>query len=273
MGRTNAVARFTREELFDDPILERLERDHHDSSTGAEDAHGRRESLLEVRELVVDRDAESLEDARRGVDAARPPRLHAGDETAEIVSRLERRFDAATDDRSRDARRLRLLAVLGEDASKVLLSPAVHDVGRRLAKIRIGTHVQMAWGPEAEAATFIGKLDGREAEVEDDAVERSEAVLAGHVVENREVSTSEDRAIAEAREVSRGDGERCGIAIDSEELSVGPACVEDGGGVPAPADRSIEIARTFAGIKLGEYLGHENRLMSPLVFIAKSRGP
>jgi hypothetical protein len=43
--------------------------------------------------------------------------------------------------------------------------------------------------------------------------------------------------------------------------------------VPAPADRSIEIARTFAGIKLGEYLGHENRLMRPLVFIAKSRGP
>ncbi len=273
MGRTNAVARFTREELFDDPILERLERDHHDPSTGAKDAHGRRESLLEVRELVVDRDAESLEDARRGVDAARPPRLHAGDETAEIVSRLERRFHAATDDRSRDARRLRLLAVLGEDASKVLLSPAVHDVGRRLAKIRIGTHVQRTWGTEAEATLVVGKLDGREAEVEEYAVDRSEAVLAGQVVENREVPSGEYGAIAEAHEVPRGDRERRGVAIDSEELSVGRTCVEDGGGVPAPADRSIEVARTFAEIKLGEYFGHENRLMSPLVFIAKSRGP
>src|SRR5437899_5405843 len=100
VGRTDAVARFTREELLDDPILERMERDHHDPPTGAEDAHGRRESVLEVRELVVDRDAESLEDARRGVDAARPPRLYAGDETAEIVGRLERRFDTAPDDRS-----------------------------------------------------------------------------------------------------------------------------------------------------------------------------
>src|SRR5438445_703680 len=96
VGRTDAVARFTREELFDDPILERVERDHDDPSTGTEDTHGRRESVLEVRELVVDRDAESLENARRGIDAARPPRLHAGDETAEIVGSSERRFDAAT---------------------------------------------------------------------------------------------------------------------------------------------------------------------------------
>src|SRR6266571_5549721 len=95
VGRTDAVARFTSEELFDDPILERVERDDYDPPAGAEDAHGCRESALEVRELVVDRDAESLEDARRGVDAARPPRLHAGHETAELVGRLERRFDTA----------------------------------------------------------------------------------------------------------------------------------------------------------------------------------
>ena len=273
VGRTYAVARLTREELFDDPILERLERDHDDPSTGAENAHCRRESVLEIRELVVDRDAESLEDARRGVDAARPPRLHAGDETAEIVGHLERRFDAATDDRSRDARRLRLLAVLGEDASKVLLSPGVHDVGRRLAKIRIGTHVQRSCGPEAEATVFIGKLDGREAEVEEDAIDRSEAVLAGQVVENREVPSNEDRAIAEARELPRGDDERCGIPIESEEPSVGRACIEDGGSVPAPTDRAIEIARTFARIELREYFGNENRLMSPRRLIIKSRGP
>jgi len=31
------------------------------------------------------------------------------------------------------------------------------------------------------------------------------------------------------------------------------------------ADRAIEKAATFAGIKLGEYLGQENRLMKPPV--------
>ena len=250
-----------------------MERDHHDPTAGTHDAHRRGERTLEVRELVVDRDAESLEDARRGVDAARPPRLHPGDETAEVIGRLERRFDAATDDRSRDARRLRLFAVLGEDTSKVLFAPAVHDVGRRLAKIRIGTHVESSSGTEAEAPFIVGQLDGREPEVEEDAIDRSEPVLAGQFVQNREIASSEDGAIAEARQLSRGDGERCGIAIESEELSVGRVCVEDGGGVPAPTDGPIEIERTLPGIKLGEYLGHENRLMSPLRLIVKSRGP
>jgi hypothetical protein len=273
VGRTNAVARFTREELFDDPILERMERDHHDAAAGAECAHGRGECPLEVRELVVDRDAKSLENARRGVDAARPPRLHASDETAEVVGRLEGRFDAATDDRSRDARRLRLLAVLGEDATKVLFSPSVHDVGRRLAKIRIGTHVQLAWGTEAEAPVVVGQLDGREAEVQEDAVEWSEAALAGDFVELSEVAASEDRAIAEARELSRSDGERGGIAVESKELSVGRGGVEDGRGMAAGADRPVEVATASTRIKLGEYVGDENRLMRSFASIARSRGP
>src|SRR5256714_10834241 len=128
-----------------------MERDDRDPAAGPHDAHRRGECLLEVRELVVDRDAESLEDTRRGIDAARPPRLHARDETAEIVGRPERCFDAATDYRSRDARRLRLLAVLGEDASKVLLSPAVHDVDRPDPSVRVRTHVQRASRAKAEA--------------------------------------------------------------------------------------------------------------------------
>ena len=37
------------------------------------------------------------------------------------------------------------------------------------------------------------------------------------------------------------------------------------------ADRAVEEAATFAGSKLGEYLGQENRLMSPP--IVRSRGP
>jgi len=229
--------------------------------------------LLQVCELVVDRDAKSLEDARRGVDAARPPRLDASYETAEIVGRLERRFDAATDDRSRDARRLRFLAVLGEDATKVLFSPGVHDVGRRLAKIRIGTHVERSSGTEAEAPLVVGQLDGREAEIEDDPVDRSEPALAGQFVQNREIASSEDGAIAEARELSRGDGERCGIAVESEELSIGRGRVEDCRGVAAGAEGSVEIATSCTRIKLGEDVGDENRFVRSFASIAKSRGP
>src|SRR5712692_3437790 len=273
VGRTDAVARFTREELFDDPILERMERDDRDSPAGTHDAHRGGESTLEVPELVVDRDAESLEDARRGVDAARPPRLDACHETAEVVGRLERRLDAATDDRSRDARRLRFLAVLGEDSSKVLLSPAVHDVGRPEPSVRVRTHVQRASRAKAEAPLFVAELDGGESEIQEDAVDRDKAVLAGHVVEKREVRSREDRAISEARELSPSHGERRGVAVESEEPPARRARVEDGSGVTASADRSVEIATVFARSNLGEYFGHENRLMSSLDPIARSQGP
>src|SRR5256886_2022381 len=273
VGRTNAVARLPREELFDDPVLERMERDHDDPAAGTDDAHGGGERTLEVRELVVDRDAKSLEDTRRGIDAARPPRLDAGYETAKVVGRLERRLDTATDDRSRDARRLRLLAVLGEDASKVLLSPAVHDVGCPDASVRVRTHVQRAARAKAEAPLFVGELNRGESEIQEDAVDRNEAVRAGQVVEKREVRSGEDGGVTEARELARGDTERGGIAIEPEEPAARRGCIEDGGGVPAGTDRPVQIATAIARSKLGEYFGHENRLMSPLDPIAKFRSP
>src|SRR5205823_5007851 len=273
VGRTNAVARLPREELFDDPVLERMERDHDDPAAGTDDAHSGGESALEIRKLVVDRDAKSLEDTRRGIDAARPPRLDAGNETAKVVGRLERHLDTATDDRSRDARRLRLLAVLGEDASKVLLSPAIHDVGCPDPFVRVRTHVQRASRAKAEAPLFVGELDGGESEIQEDAVDRNDTVRAGHVVKIREVRSDEDGAIAETRELALRDDERGRITIEPEEPAARRACLENGGGVPASADRAVQIATAFAGIKLGQYLGHENRLMRAFDPIAKSRGP
>src|SRR5207237_8986342 len=121
---------------------------------------------------VVYHMANSMDNQRRVSDASRPPLLDAGNETAKVVGRLERHLDTATDDRSRDARRLRLLAVLGEDASKVLLSPAVHDVGCPDASVRVRTHVQRAARARAGAPPFVGELDRGESEIQEDAVDR-----------------------------------------------------------------------------------------------------
>src|SRR5438128_2122901 len=98
VGRTNAVARFAREELFDDPILERVKGDDRDPASGAEDAHRAFERHREVRELVIHRDAERLEDPRGRIDAPRTAGLHARDEAAELVSGPEGRLGAAADD-------------------------------------------------------------------------------------------------------------------------------------------------------------------------------
>ena len=245
--------------------------DDRDPPSGAEDAHGAGERRGEIRELVVHRDPERLEDARGRVDAPRTAGLHARDKAAELVRGLELRLGATADDRAGDPRGFRLLAVLGEDATEIACGPAVHDVGRREAKVRVGTHIQRASRAKAEAPLFVGELERAEPEIQDDAVDRCEVVRAGHVVKNREIGSDEDRAIAEPRELLCGGGKRLGIAVDPEELSARPATVEDGGGVASGANRPVEITAAFMGIKLGEYLGQKNRLMNPP--ISRSRDP
>ncbi len=94
-------------------------------------------------------------------------------------------------------------------------------------------------------------------------------MLAGHDVANREIGPNEDRAVTEPREDAPCFGEREGIDVETEKPAGWRGAFEDGLGVATRSHRAVEEAATFAGIKLGEYLGQENRLMKPP--IVKSR--
>src|SRR3989442_13583803 len=87
VGRTNAVARFAREELFDDPILERVKGDDRDPASGAEDVHRAFERHREVRELVIHPDAGRLEDPRARIDAPRREYFTSPRDAAEPATR------------------------------------------------------------------------------------------------------------------------------------------------------------------------------------------
>lgn len=214
-----------------------------------------------------------MEDARGRIDAAALLRLHAEHEAPEVVRRQERLARAPANDRRGDPPGLRLLTVLGEDPAQLGLIPAVHDVGRRDAKVRVGAHVQWAFRAEAEPPLRVGELDRREAEIEKDAVELVEPVLAGHDVAKREVGADDDGAIAEAREDAPCFFERRGVDVQSEKSARGRGPVEDGLRMASPTERAVEEAASFAGIKFGEYFGQKNRLMKPPTFITRPRGP
>lgn len=278
MGRTNAVARFPDEELLRDPVLERVERDDRETPARAERPHRGLKALLKVLELAIDGNAKRLEDARRRIDAPPALRLHARDEAAKVIGREEWLTRTAARDGRRDTTRLGLLAELAERAAQLALVPAVHDVCRRDAEVRVGAHVQWAFRAKAEASPLVCELERGETEVEDDPVERRETVLAGHDVEKREVRADEDRALAETGEDATGFGECRRIDIEADEATTRAAAFEDGLRVATRSDRAVEKAATLAGIKLGEYFGQENRLMKPPIAnswssIARSRDP
>src|ERR1700687_2511870 len=284
VGRTNTVARFPDQELLGDPVLERVEADDRETPAGAQRPHGGLEALLKILELMVDGDAQRLEDARGRIDATPALRLHARDEATKIVGGEERLPRATPHDGSRDSARLGLLAELAERAAQLTLVPAVHDVCRRDAEVRVGAHVQWAFRAKAEASPLVGELERGETEVQEDPVDWRETVLAGHDVEKREAGADEDRAVAETCEDATCLGESRGIDIETDEAPVRAAAFEDRLGVATSADRSVEKAATLAGIKLGEYFGQKNRLMKPPIgrvavttsgwsSTARSRGP
>jgi hypothetical protein len=263
VGRTNAVARFPEEVLLGDPVLERMKRCDRKAAARPQHGHGCDQTLLKVRELVVDRDPQRLEHTRRGIDAARSLRFHAEDDAAEVIGGEERLARTPAHDGGGDATGLGLLAVAREDVAQVFLLPAVHDVGRRSFEPRVRAHVQGSCRAEAEATRRIGELNGREAEIEKDTVDLVEAAFAGHDVEKREVALCEYGALSEPGKDAPRLCERCGIDIETEEAAGRRGAVEDRFGMSSPTDRAIEEAATFAGIKLGEYFGQENRLMQP----------
>ena len=271
MGRTNAVARFAEHESLHDPILERVERDDRETAAGTQHAERCRKAALQVRELVVHRDAQRLEDARRRIDRARALGLDAEHELPEVVGREERLARASAHDRRRDAPGLRLLAVLGEDAAKLALIPGIHDVRRRDAKPGIGAHIEWTRSAEAEAAPGVRELDGRETEVEERAVEIDEAALARDDVANREVASNENGTLSEPGKDTPRLVERCGIDVKSENAAGRSGPLEDCLGVASRSDRAVEETPIFAGTKFGEYLGKENRFVCSR--IARPRGP
>jgi len=192
-------------------------------------------------------------------------------EATEVVRGEERLTRAAAHDRRGDAASLRLFAVLGEHAAQLGLIPGVHDVGRRPAKVWVGAHVQRAFRAKAEASLRVIELDRREAEIEERAIELIEAVTPGHDVANREVAPNEYGSVSEPGKDRPRFIERSRIDVEADETAGRSGPLEDGLGVASRSDRAVEEAAIFAGTKLGENFGQENRLMKPP--IARPRGP
>ena len=95
----------------------------------------------------------------------------------------------------------------------------------------------------------------------------------GHDVAKREVRADKTGPVTEAGKDTPRLDQRARVDIEPEESAGRRGPLEDGLGVASRADRAVQEAATFAGIKLGEYFGQENRLMKPPTFITRPRGP
>ena len=120
MPRLRLLAGAVGDEALDDAVLQRMEGDDGQPAAGLQRALGGKQRPGKLAELVVDEDAQRLEDAGGGVDlvlrVAADMRL---DRIGKVERALERALVAPPLDHPRDAAGMPLLAEEAEDAREV----------------------------------------------------------------------------------------------------------------------------------------------------------
>jgi hypothetical protein len=205
------------EELLHDPVLERMKRHDREPPAGAQHALGGVERAHELAELVVDGDAQALEHAGRGVDAAGLGPDEAGDELGELARRLDAALAAALDHGAGHRPRAALLAEMEEHVRELGLGGAVDEVGGAVA-VALHAHVERPVAAEREAALGLVELHRRHADVEHDAVDAvGEARLRDDAVEVAEAGRHEREPALRLQHHAGAAGDRIGIAVDRDD--------------------------------------------------------
>src|SRR5262245_26398304 len=177
-GRAGAATPFGLQEALDHAVLERGVAEDDEPAAGPEQVDGGCEAGFERLELLVDRDPESLERARRWMDPAATggtPRRDPLDERGQLLRGPDRARASLLDDRARDPAREGFLAVPAEERRQPGRVEAVEKLRRRYPPAVIKAHVERPARPKAEAAFAVSQLVRRQAEVEQRAVDLPEA--------------------------------------------------------------------------------------------------
>ena len=86
-------------------------------------------------------------------------------------------------------------------------------------------------------------------------------MLRGDIFEVDEIIVDEPGGIAERSKPRRGDFQRFGVGFDAEHLPSGGAALPNGGRMPAPAQRAIDVAA--AGLnrqRLQRFIEHDRNV-------------
>src|SRR5690606_4574772 len=207
------------------------------------------EPRLDLRELVIDMNAQCLKGARCRVLAGLASRNGVRDDLGETARRRDRGCEACGDDRARDALREALLAVIANDARELAFRRACDELRRSHSRARIHPHVERTVLYEAEAARGVVELRRGHTEIEQHAVNSPEpSALGDDLVQARKRTLHQRQAIlcCESLASCRDCG---GIAIDCNDPALLADTLQDRGGMTAPTEGRIHIATARAYVQ------------------------
>ena len=253
------AARAEAEELLDDPVLERVERHHREAPAGLDEPLGGAKPAHEFAQFVVDRDAQRLEGACRGMgQLSAPRRRDAGDEPGKLQRRGERLCLAVGDDGARDPASGALLAEVKQNVGDRPLVLVAQDVGGRTAAAP-HAHVEGSVEAEREAARRLVELHRRNPDVEHDSVHGVDAETLGDLVEIAEARLDklEPPAGRSGERFASPNGGR--VAIEGDHPR---AAVKQRARIAAGAERAVDVKAAGARIERLHRLLKQDRNMA-----------
>ena len=249
-----------------------MEGDHRHPSPGHEPVRRLNQESVEAVELLVDGDAQGLEDARRGMDPRRAAAAPGGDhDLRELPRRRDRPALARGDDRRADPPGRRLLPEALEDRDDLAQGEPVHEIGGGGAPGRVHPHVERSVLLEREAPLGVVELERRDAEIEEEAVGRSQVELIEDLRQAAEVGVPQDRPRSVRGEPAPRPLQGRRVAIEAEEGAVRTAGPEDRLGMPAGADRAVDVEAAGTDGESGQRLREEDGEMGSFFHVIPDR--
>ena len=154
LNRSNTIARAPVKNPFDSAVLQSVIRQNPDAPAGLKQLNSGLERVFEMRQLVVDLDAEGLKNPRECFALLRPPtvtRNHPG----QITRAIKRSVLA---NRAGDAPCPALFAISFDDAGQVSLRIQIDHVAGRAGCIWVHSHIERAISLKTEPALRLINL-------------------------------------------------------------------------------------------------------------------
>ena len=221
---------------------------------GASTSSAPDERRLQRRQLLVRRDAQRLERARRGMDVPTAPAAErAGHDLRQACRGLDRRLLPLARRSPARCGDSGLFAVAPDQVGQLALREGIHQIARRNALLRIEAHVERALVTEGEPAFRLIELERRQPEIEQDAVERHDSSLSGNGGEIGEVGADRDEALGDGWVLSQRTCavDRGGIGVEGENGPVRRRSLEQRPGMTAAAEGAVQVSPAWSRLQCG----------------------
>lgn len=223
---------------------------------------------LELIQLFIDGDAKRLKHPGRGMLPGAPLSMRGQcrrDGFGEIGSRANRVFVAPRDQGAGNPPAERFFTVLVDDVGELRFMQHLQPLPGGSAAARVEAQIQRARGPKAESARFVGKLIGRQSQIEQHPIDRRNLQPIEDVLEFRIIGVNS--VTVRAAQLSHGQAQHLRVSVETDQRSRGSDSFQNVLTVSGRSERAIDDDLAFPEIERANRFAKQHRHVDRFGFV------